>query len=146
MIARKSVMTWKKGTHGNTFGGNPLACAAALETIRLIESGYMQNAAVVGEYCLNRLLDIQSRHPSIGEVRGIGLMIGIEFVADRETRQPDEALRDRVVDFAFERGLLTLGCGKSVIRVSPPLCITRDEIDQGLAILDEAITLAEKSG
>ena len=146
MIARKSVMTWKKGTHGNTFGGNPIACAAALETIRLIESGYMQNAAVVGEYCLNRLLDIQSRHPSIGEVRGIGLMIGIEFVADRETRQPDEALRDRVVDFAFERGLLTLGCGKSVIRVSPPLCITRDEIDQGLAILDEAITLAEKSG
>jgi 4-aminobutyrate aminotransferase len=146
MIARKSVTTWKKGSHGNTYGGNPLACAASLETLKLIEGGYMQNAAEVGAYCLEKLTDIQSRHPSIGMVRGIGLMIGIEFVKDRETREPAEALRDVIVDRAFEKGLLTLGCGSSTIRVSPPLCITRAEIDEGLAILEEAITFAENAG
>jgi 4-aminobutyrate aminotransferase len=146
MIARKSVTTWKKGSHGNTYGGNPLACAASLETLKLIEGGYMQNAAEVGHYCLEKLTDIQSRHPSIGVVRGIGLMIGIEFVKDRETREPAEALRDVIVDRAFEKGLLTLGCGSSTIRVSPPLCITRAEIDEGLAILEEAITFAENAG
>jgi 4-aminobutyrate aminotransferase len=124
MIARKSVTTWKKGSHGNTYGGNPLACAASLETLKLIEGGYMQNAAEVGHYCLEKLTDFQSRHPSIGMVRGIGLMIGIEFVKDRETREPAEKLRDVIVDRAFEKGLLTLGCGSSTIRVSPPLCIT----------------------
>jgi 4-aminobutyrate aminotransferase len=146
MIARKSVTTWKKGSHGNTYGGNPLACAASLETLKLIEGGYMQNAAEVGAYCLEKLTDIQSRHPSIGMVRGIGLLIGFEFVKDRETREPAEALRDVIVDRAFEKGLLTLGCGGSTIRVSPPLCITRAEIDEGLAILEEAITFAENAG
>lgn len=145
MIARKSVTTWKKGSHGNTYGGNPLACVASLETLKLIESGFMQNAAEVGKYTLEKLIEMQTRHPSIGAVRGIGLMIGIEFVKDRETREPAEVLRDKVVDYAFDRGLLTLGCGTSVIRVSPALCITKSEIDEGLAILDEAITLAEQS-
>ncbi len=145
MIARKSVTTWKKGSHGNTYGGNPLACVASLETLKLIESGFMQNAAEVGKYTLEKLTEMQTRHPSIGAVRGIGLMIGIEFVKDRETREPAEVLRDKVVDYAFDRGLLTLGCGTSVIRVSPALCITKSEIDEGLAILDEAITLAEQS-
>ena len=145
MIARKSVTTWKKGSHGNTYGGNPLACVASLETLKLIESGFMQNAAEVGKYTLEKLTEMQTRHPSVGAVRGIGLMIGIEFVKDRETREPAEVLRDKVVDYAFDRGLLTLGCGTSVIRVSPALCITKSEIDEGLAILDEAITLAEQS-
>ncbi len=145
MIARKSITTWKKGSHGNTYGGNPLACVAALETLKLIEHNYMANAAIVGSYCMQKLGEMQSRHPSIGVVRGIGLMIGIEFVKDRETREPAEKLRDQVVDFAFERGLLTLGCGTSTIRVSPPLCITASEIDEGLAILEEAIGLAEES-
>jgi len=124
MIARKSITTWKKGSHGNTYGGNPLACAASIETLKLIESGFMQNAAEVGSYTLEKLSEMQTRHPSIGSVRGIGLMIGIEFVKDRETREPAEELRDKVVDYAFNRGLLTLGCGTSVIRVSPALCIT----------------------
>lgn len=145
MIARKSVTTWKKGSHGNTYGGNPLACAASIETLKLIESGFMENAVEVGNYTLEKLTEMQTRHPSIGEVRGIGLMIGIEFVKDRETREPAEELRDKVVDYAFDRGLLTLGCGTSVIRVSPALCITQSEIDEGLAILDEAISLAEQS-
>lgn len=144
MIARKSITTWKKGSHGNTYGGNPLACVAALETLKLIENGYMQNAAQVGSYCIQKLTELQSRHPSIGVVRGIGLMIGIEFVQDKESRKPAEHLQDRVVDFAFERGLLTLGCGTSTIRISPPLCITTEELNAGLAILEEAISLAEK--
>jgi len=144
MIARKSITTWPKGAHGNTYGGNPLACVASLETLRLIENGYMQNAKHVGSSCLDRLAEMQVRHPSIGAVRGMGLMIGIEFVMDRESREPAEKMRDAVVDKAFELGLLTLGCGTSTIRISPPLCITREEIDEGLTILDEAITFAEK--
>ena len=144
MVARKSVVTWPKGTHGNTYGGNPIACAAALTTIDLIENGYMQNAAEVGEYTQDALCEIQERHPSIGCVRGIGLMIGVEFVMDRSTKEPAEEMRDQIVDLAFQRGLLTLGCGKSTLRISPPLCIGKGEIDEGLAILEESITIAEK--
>ena len=143
MISRKSITTWESGAHGNTYGGNPLACVASLETLRLIESGYMQNAATVGSYCLKKLQQVQTRHPSIGAVRCVGLMIGIEFVEDRATRKPAAKLRDKVVDKAFELGLLTLGCGTSVIRVSPPLCISREEIDEGVAILDQAISAVE---
>ncbi len=144
MIARHSIVTWPRGAHGNTYGGNPLACAAALATLDLIEHGMMQNAAEVGGHALNALQALQTRHPSIGQVRGIGLMLGVEFVKDRQTKEPAERLRDEVVDLAFERGLLTLGCGKNVIRLSPALCISRAEMDAGLAILEEAITLAEQ--
>jgi 4-aminobutyrate aminotransferase len=144
MIARKSLVCWPKGSHGNTFGGNPIACAAALATIHLIEDGMMENAARVGEYTLDALSEIAVRHPSIGQVRGLGLMIGMEFVNDQVTKEPAYQLRDNVVDFAFERGLLTLGCGKSTIRLCPPLNTSTSEIDEGLEILEEAITLAEK--
>jgi 4-aminobutyrate aminotransferase len=144
IIARKSVCTWGQGTHGNTYGGNPLACAAALVTIDLIRDEFMKNAAEVGEYTLNALMDIQDRHPSIGDVRGRGLMIGVEFVMNRETKETAHDLRDRIEKLAFERGLLTLGCGESVIRIAPPLNITRQEIDDGLEILEEAIKIAEK--
>jgi 4-aminobutyrate aminotransferase len=143
MIARKSVMTWPRGAHGNTYGGNPLACAAALATLELIDNEYMENAAKVGTYALEKLTEMMDRHPSMGCVRGIGLMIGIEFVKDRETQVADHDVRDAIVDLAFERGLLTLGCGKSVIRISPPLCTTQAEMDEGLEILEEAISLAE---
>jgi 4-aminobutyrate aminotransferase len=144
MIARKSIVTWPKGSHGNTFGGNPLSCAAALATLELIEEEYLDNAAIVGKYILERLKTIQTKHPSIGDVRGIGLMIGIEFVTDRETKTPAVELRNRVEHLAFERGLLTLGCGRSVIRISPALCITEAEAEEGLQILDEAVGIAEK--
>jgi len=143
-VARQSVMDWERGAHGNTYGGNPLACAAALATIELIETEYMQNAAEVGQYTLDALQEIQSRHPSIGDVRGLGLMIGVEFVLDRQTKEPAKDLTERIVDLAFERGLLMLSCGQSVIRIAPPLCITKGEIDEGLKIFEEAITLAEK--
>jgi 4-aminobutyrate aminotransferase len=144
MIARKEVMDWPKGSHGNTFGGNPVACAASLATIDLIEKHYLQNAAEVGTYTLDALEEIKVRHPSIGDVRGIGMMIGVEYVKDRETKEPAAKLRDEVVDRAFERGLLTLGCGQSTIRFSPPLSTTRSEVDEALKIYEEAITLAEK--
>lgn len=143
MIARKSIMDWPRGSHGNTFGGNPIACAASLATIKLLEEKYLQNTEEVGEFTQDALCEIAARHPSIGDVRGKGLMIGIEFVKNQKTREGDASLRDRVVEYAFERGLLTLGCGKSVIRVSPPLCITQEEVEEGLSILEEAITLAE---
>ena len=143
-IARREIMDWEKGTHGNTYGGNPISCAAALATIELIEKKYMQNAAEVGQYTLDALSEIQARHPSIGDVRGIGLMIGVEFVKDRGTKEPDGELTERVVNLAFERGLLMLSCGKSVIRIAPPLSISRSEIDEGLVIFEEAVTLAER--
>ncbi len=143
MVARKSIMDWPKGSHGNTYGGNPISCAAALATIQLIEEGMKDNASEVGQYTLKRLNDIASRHPSMGQVRGLGLMIGIEFVVDKSTKEAAPKLRDNVVDLAFERGLLLLGCGKSVIRISPPLCVTCSEVEEGLGILEEAIRIAE---
>ena len=143
-VARQSVMDWERGSHGNTYGGNPIACAAALATVDLIEKEYLANAAEVGQYTLDALEEIRARHPSIGDVRGIGLMIGVEFVKDRKTKEYGEQIRDRVVELAFERGLLTLGCGKSVLRVAPALSITKKEVDEGLATFEEAVTLAEK--
>jgi 4-aminobutyrate aminotransferase len=143
MIARKSVVTWPKGSHGNTYGGNPLACAAALATLELIEDEYLDNAAIVGKYFMDRLFTIKGNHPSIGSIRGIGLMIGIEFVKDQILKTPAVDFRNRVENLAFERGLLTLGCGKSVLRISPALCITKEEAEAGLQILEEAITIAE---
>ena len=144
IIARKSLISWTKGTHGNTFGGNPIACAAALATIELIEDEYLLNAAEVGEYTLESLKTMMPNHDSIGDVRGIGLMIGIEFVKDPESRDPDVALRDQIIHLAFERGLLLLGCGKSSLRIAPALSISQEEIDEGLTILDDAITFAEE--
>lgn len=144
MIARKHLMTWPKGAHGNTYGGNPVACAASIATIDLIENGYLQNAEQVGAYALERLEEVLMRHPTVGQVRGKGLMIGVEFVKDRLTKEPAEGLRDRIVDEAFRRGLILLGCGDSTIRISPPLLVTRDEMDEAIDILDEAITESEK--
>jgi 4-aminobutyrate aminotransferase len=143
-VARKSIMTWERGAHGNTYGGNPIACAAALASIKLLEEQYLRNSAEVGEYTMDALQEIAVRHRSIGEVRGLGLMIGVEFVADHATKEPAGELRDAVVHRAFERGLLMLGCAKNVIRIAPPLSISHSEVDEGLAIFEEALTVAEK--
>jgi 4-aminobutyrate aminotransferase len=144
IIARKSIATWPLGSHGNTYGGNPIACASALATIDLINEEYLQNATDVGTYTLEALEEIATRHPTIGDVRGIGLMIGVEFVANHFTKEPAHDLRDQIVNNAFERGLLTLGCGTSSIRISPPLNISKAEVDQGLEIFEEAIAIAER--
>jgi 4-aminobutyrate aminotransferase len=137
-------MVWPKGSHGNTYRGNPISSAAALATLDLVEKKYMAKAAEVGTYTLDALAEIATRHRSIGQVRGIGLMIGLEFVKDQLTKEPAKTLRDAIVDRAFELGLLTLGCGRSTIRISPPLSISKAEIDEGLQIFEEAITYAEK--
>jgi 4-aminobutyrate aminotransferase len=144
MIARKSIMTWPTGAHGNTYGGNPLASAAALATIDLIEDDYLENAEVVGSYMKDALEEIQSMHPQVGDVRGIGLMLGVEFVKEREKKEPDKKFRDKVEHHAFEHGLITLGCGESTIRFAPPLMITKSEVDEGLEIFNHAIKLAAK--
>ncbi|MCJ7733105.1 MAG: acetyl ornithine aminotransferase family protein [Anaerolineales bacterium] len=144
VIAKKSVMTWPKGAHGNTYGGNPIACAAAIATIDLIERKYLKNAAEMGRYMMDALEEIKSRHPSIGEIRGIGLMLGVDFVKDQQSKKYDTEIRDKVERFSFEHGLISLGCGKSTIRFAPPLSINKSEIDEGLKIFNHAIHLAEK--
>jgi 4-aminobutyrate aminotransferase len=145
MIARKSVMNWPAGAHGNTYGGNPLSCAAALETIRLLEGGLIANSAEMGEYALEALQEIAERHPSVGDVRGKGLMIGVEFVKNKETKERGIEIRDAMVHNAFEHGMLLLGCGRNTVRITPPLNVTKAEIDQGLEIFEQSVTLAEKA-
>jgi len=144
-IARTSIMDWPPGTHGNTYGGNPLACAAGLATLDLVEKEFMHNAAQVGDYALDALAEIQARHPSIGDVRGKGLMIGVEFVKDRSSKLPAPHLREAVVENAFRHGLVLLGAGDSAVRLSPPLSITRQLMDEGLQALEVAITEAESA-
>ncbi|MCC6188531.1 MAG: acetyl ornithine aminotransferase family protein [Anaerolineales bacterium] len=144
MVARKSLMVWPPGAHGNTYGGNPLSCAAALATIRLLEEGLIANAAQTGQHTLDALEEIAARHPSIGQVRGKGLMIGVEFVTNKQTKERAPHVREKVIHHAFERGLLVLGCGRNTVRVTPPLTISPAEIDEGLAIFEEALTEAEQ--
>ena len=144
MVAKKSIMTWPTGAHGNTYGGNPVASAAALATIKVIEEQYLENAREMGAYMKDALEEIQSAHDRIGDVRGIGLMLGVDFVKDQDSREPDKKFRDQVERLSFEHGLISLGCGQSAVRFAPGLTITKDEVDQGLEIFDHAIKLAEK--
>ncbi|MGB5933088.1 MAG: acetyl ornithine aminotransferase family protein [Anaerolineae bacterium] len=145
MVARKELMTWPPGAHGTTFGGNPVCCAAALATIKLIEEGLMENAAKMGQYMLDRARAMEAEHPTIGDVRGKGLLIGIELVEDKESKEPARALRDDLSQRAFKKGLLILGCGASTIRFMPALTIDGQTADEGLAIFEEALTEAEKA-
>ncbi len=145
MAARKSIgAKWKPGAHGNTYGGNPIACVSALKTIELIEKQYMQNATTMGAYMLDALFEMQSRHPTIGNVRGKGLMIGIEFVKDKNTKEPARELQSQVMHRSFENGLLTLGCGRSTIRFIPPLMIGKDLVEEGLEIFEYVLMNVEK--
>lgn len=144
MAARKSIgARWKPGAHGNTYGGNPIACVSALKTLELIENGMMQNAAEMGAYMLDALAEMQARHPHIGHVRGRGLMIGIEFVKDQKTKEPHPEMRHAIINRCFERGLLTLGCGRSTVRFMPPLMIGKDLVDEGLEIFESVVTEVE---
>jgi len=143
VVARRRHMEkWKRGAHGNTFGGNPLCCAAALATLDLIEREYAANAASVGDYFLGRLRELQQRFPCIGEVRGKGLMIGIELVTDRSSKAPARALCEAVLTRAFHHGLLLLSCGLSTVRFIPPLMINRGHVDEALELLAPALTEA----
>jgi len=133
-------MTWPRGSHGSTFGGNPVCCAAALATLDLVEGELMENAARMGERLLTGLRKLQEGHACIGDVRGIGLMIGIELVEDRFTKEPAEGMTYALEKLAFTKGLLLLSCARSVIRVAPPLVLSEYDVDRGLEIMDECLT------
>jgi 4-aminobutyrate aminotransferase len=136
VVARKRVMEqWKRGAHGNTFGGNPVTCAAAIATLDLVAGGYMANAAQIGAYFMQRLRELQGEFRCIGEVRGKGLMIGMELIENDAARTPARALCDRLVTRAFHNGLLLLSCGVSTVRFMPPLCVSTAEVDEAVALL-----------
>jgi 4-aminobutyrate aminotransferase len=143
-MARAEIMDWVPGSHASTFGGNPVCIAAALATLDILEREGLQNAATVGESILTRLRPWIAKHPTVGDVRGRGLMIGVELVKDKQSRTPVGAMRDKVVDLAFERGLLILGCGETSIRLCPPLIVNQHEADVALDILEECILEAAK--
>jgi 4-aminobutyrate aminotransferase len=145
-VARHDLMTWPPGAHASTFGGNPVSCAAALVTIALLEEGLMENAARMGTYLRTRMRDWPARFPNVGDVRGLGLMIGIELVRDQITQERAPELRDQVVQLAFERGLLVLGAGDNTIRLCPPLVVTVDQCEFALDTLEECLRTATAIG
>ncbi|MGA7238659.1 MAG: acetyl ornithine aminotransferase family protein [Bryobacteraceae bacterium] len=138
-VARADVMTWPPGAHASTFGGNPVACQAALTTIALLEEELIDNAARMGAYLMERLRTWPSRFACVGDVRGLGLMIGVEFVLDQRTREKAPGVRDAVVDLAFERGLLVLGAGENTLRLCPPLVVNREQCDFAIETLEECM-------
>jgi 4-aminobutyrate aminotransferase len=142
-IARESVMRWKPGAHGTTFGGNPVCIAAAMATMDLIESEYRANAAKMGEYMFSRMKDWPAKFKIVGDVRGRGLMIGVELVRDQRTKEKAADLRNFVVDSAFHKGLLILGAGENTLRLSPPLLIDEVQADFAMKTLEKCFAEAE---
>ena len=138
--ARKDVMSWPPGAHASTFGGNPVSCAAALVTIRLLQQQYVQNAATVGEHLMNGFRDLQKKHAIIGDVRGRGLMLGVELVRDQKTKERAVEERNAIVQAMFRRGVLILGAGRNAVRFAPPLVLTKSLADDVLRLFDEALT------
>jgi 4-aminobutyrate aminotransferase len=139
MISKESVTTWESGSHGSTFGGNPVCCAAALATLDLVEGSLMVNAARMGERLLARAASLKDKHRCIGDVRGRGLMVGIEFVKDRATREPAGELVHDLVQRAFRQGLLLLGAGKSTLRLAPPLVVDQNDVDTAMDMIDACL-------
>jgi 4-aminobutyrate aminotransferase len=145
-ITKSEIMDWVPGSHASTFGGNPVCIAAALATLDVIErEDLRRNSAEVGAHMLKRMADWPSKHKLVGDVRGRGLMIGVEIVKDKKTKEYGAAERDSIVQAAFERGILFLGCGPSTIRIAPPLIVTKEEADVAMDVLEEAIATVAKS-
>ena len=146
VVAKKPVMeNWPRGAHGNTYGGNPLCCAAALATLDLVERQYTANAAEVGAYFIDRLRGLQARHPEIGDVRGRGLFIGMELVTDRASKVPAKKFCDATITRAFHNGMLLLSCGASTIRFAPPLVVSRAEVDEAVTMLEASLAEARET-
>ena len=143
-VAKAEIMDWVPGSHASTFGGNPVCIAAALATMDVLEREGIQNAGDVGGYILQRLRSWPSKHAMVGDVRGHGLMIGVEIVKDQKSKARAGEERDRIVDMAFERGLLLLGAGANTVRLCPPLIITREQADAGLDIIEQCLSAVEK--
>ena len=145
-LAKAEIMDWVPGSHASTFGGNPVAIAAALATLDVIEhEGLLKNSAEVGNHMLRRMADWPKKYRIVGDVRGRGLMLGVEIVKDQQTKEYGHDERDRIVELAFEKGILFLGCGPSTIRIAPPLIVTKDEADVAIDLLEEAIEQVAKS-
>jgi 4-aminobutyrate aminotransferase len=144
IIARSSVMNWTPGAHGSTFGGNPVCIAAALATMRLLEEKYVSNAARMGDFLLRKMSVWKEKYRCVGDVRGRGLMIGVEIVRDQKTREKAPELRNRIVHSAFEKGLLILGSGDTTLRISPPLLIDEEQADFAIRTLEECFRETEK--
>jgi 4-aminobutyrate aminotransferase len=139
LAARAEIMDWEAGSHASTFGGNPVSCMAALETIELLEEGLMENAAIQGNRLMDGLAKLQQSHECMGDVRGKGLMVAVEFVKDRETKEPARKWRNDIIKHAFRKGLLLLGCGENSIRFCPSLTVNTAEIDKCLSIFDDVV-------
>jgi 4-aminobutyrate aminotransferase len=137
--ARADIMDWRKGAHASTFGGNPVCLTAALKTIELLQGGLVENSATVGKYLEDGLNKLKDKYDCIGDVRGYGMMLGVEIVSDRSTLKPDAELRDRIEMACYKKGLIILGCGSNSIRWSPPLILAKEHVDVALEIFDEAI-------
>jgi len=145
-MTRSEIMDWVPGSHASTFGGNPVCIAAALATLDVIEKeGLLANSTAIGAHMMKRMADWPSKHRIVGDVRGRGLMIGVEIVKDQQTKEYAADLRDRIVEKAFERGILFLGCGPSTVRISPPLVVNQEEADAAIEVLEEAIEIVSKS-
>jgi 4-aminobutyrate aminotransferase len=143
MCAKTEVMDWKPGAHASTFGGNPVSCAAALATIKILKDGLIKNAETVGAHLVDRLLALKERYPLIGDVRGRGLMVGVELVKDRVTKERATVERDRIVQEMFKRGVLILGAGRNALRFAPPLVISKAQIDAVVGIFEEALQVVK---
>ena len=139
MVASSGIMDWIPGSHASTFGGNPISCEAALVTIDLLQNELMENAAEIGGYMLNRLEEMKKEYEIIGDVRGKGLMIGIELVRDRETKEPADKEKEKIIQGCFKKGLLLLGCGRNSIRFMPPLIVSRKDAGTALGIFEEVL-------
>jgi 4-aminobutyrate aminotransferase len=144
-VARSGLMAWPPGAHASTFGGNPVSCAAALATITLLKDRLVANAADVGTHLKERLTALADKHPLIGDVRGRGLMVGVELVRDRKTKERATTERDALVTACFMHGLLILGAGKNAVRFCPPLIVTREQADIAVRVFDDALTEVERA-
>lgn len=144
-LTRADIMDWVPGSHASTFGGNPVCIAAALATLDVIErEGLLRNSQEVGNHMRRRMADWPKKHKLVGDVRGLGLMIGVELVTDKQTKERASAERDRVVELAFERGVLFLGCGPNTIRIAPPLITTKEQADVAIDVLEECLEIVGK--
>jgi 4-aminobutyrate aminotransferase len=137
--ARAEIMAWPPGAHASTFGGNPVSCAAANATIKLLREQLIANAATVGAHLVDGLRELQKKHTLIGDIRGMGLMIGVELVKDRKTKERAVDERNAVVQAMFKRGVLILGAGRNAVRLAPPLVLSKEQADSVISALDESL-------
>jgi 4-aminobutyrate aminotransferase len=144
IIAKQDIMDWPPGSHASTFGGNPIACAAALKTIELLEKELMKNAARMGKYLMEKLRKLEKKYSIIGEIRGKGLMVGMEIITDKKSKKQDPKTRDKIVDKAFYEGLIILGCGPNVVRFAPALIAKKEHVDCCVDILEGIIKTLKK--